>query len=416
MEELGELGPVDIVVGIPSYNSALTIGHVVKTAQAGLLKHLSGHKALIVNSDGGSKDGTTEIVQEAKGDTQSLIVIKHPLYPVHHLTTPYHGMPGKGNAFRTLFRVAELTEARALVVVDADLRSIKPEWFNLLMQPILAQDFDYVAPYYNRHKYEGTITSSIVYPLTRALYGRRIRQPIGGEFGISGRLARHFLTRDVWNTDVARYSIDIWMTTTAVAGNFRVCQSHLGARVHDSKDPGPDLSAMLVQVVGSVFNLMETFESVWQNVLGSLPAPLLGSPFGEGVQTVPVPVLQLIASFAQGVRDLRPIYETLYTAQQLKELDLCASLPVEKFALREELWVGLIYEAALAYHRREIDREHLLKSLAPLYLGWVASFAGQTENKSAAQSEDRIERLCLIYEQLKPYLINQWPLGAREKR
>jgi hypothetical protein len=162
--------------------------------------------------------------------------------------------------------------------------------------------------------------------------------------------------------------------------------------------------------------MMETYESVWRNVLGSLPAPLLGSPFEEDVKAVQVPKPQLVASFAQGVRDLRPIYETLYTAQQLKELDLCASIPVEKFALREELWVGLIYEAALAYHRREIDREHLLKSLAPLYLGWVASFAGQTENESAAQSNDRIERLCLIYEQLKPYLINQWPLGAREKR
>ena len=93
-----------------------------------------------------------------------------------------------------------------------------------------------------------------------------------------------------------------------------------------------------------------------------------------------------------------------------------AADPVQEFTLEDELWVGLIYDSALAYHRRVIDREHLLKSLAPLYLGWVASFARQTENEPAAPVEDRIERLCLVYEQLKPYLINQWPLETREKR
>ena len=45
-----------------------------------------------------------------------------------------------------------------------------------------------MSPSYFRHKYDGTITSSIVYPLMRALYGKRIRQPIGSDCGFSGRL------------------------------------------------------------------------------------------------------------------------------------------------------------------------------------------------------------------------------------
>ena len=113
--------------------------------------------------------------------------------------------------------------ARACAVVDSDLRSITPEWVQLLLEPVLDHRVDFVAPYYLRHKYDGTITNSIVYPLTRALYGRRVRQPIGGEFGMSGRLASHYLTRPVWETDVARYGIDIWMTTTAVGDGFAVC-------------------------------------------------------------------------------------------------------------------------------------------------------------------------------------------------
>ena len=415
-DELSTVGPVEIIVGIPSYNNAQTIGHVVQAAQAGLLSYFPDRKALIINSDGGSKDGTPEVVKQASIDAHSLMLVSHPLYPVHRLTTPYHGLPGKGSAFRTLFRIAEVTQARALVVVDADLRSITPEWFNLLLQPVLALGFDYVAPYYKRHKYDGTITNSIVYPLTRALYGRRIRQPIGGEFGISGRLAGHFLTRDVWNTDVARYGIDIWMTTTAIAENFRVCQSYLGAKIHDPKDPGSDLSVMLVQVVGSVFSLMETYDSVWRNVLGSLPAPLLGFPFEVGLEAVPINVQRTLASFQQGVRDLLPVYERVLTSQQVRELELCAVQGVDKFVLADELWVTIICSFALAYHRRVFDREHLVKSLTPLYLGWVTSFARQTENETSAQVDGRIEKLCLVYEQLKPYVINQWPLKTGEKR
>jgi hypothetical protein len=335
---------------------------------------------------------------------------------VHRLTTPYHGLPGKGSAFRTLFQIARAGQARALALVDADLRSITPQWLICLLEPILSQDFDYVAPYYKRHKYDGTMTNSIVYPLTRALYGRRVRQPIGGEFGISGRLASHFLNDKVWNTDVAHYGIDIWMTTTAIADNFKVCQSHLGAKIHDPEEQGLDLSAVLVQVVGSVFNLMETHDVAWRNVLGSLPVPLQGFPFEVEPEPASINLRRTFRSFQQGVRDLLPVYAQVFSSRQLQSLQSCAAEPAEVFTLEDELWVSLIYDLALAYHRRVMNREHLLKSLAPLYLGWVASFVRQTESDPAAQAERRIERLCLVFEQLKPYLINQWPLGSREKR
>ena len=408
-------GPVDIVVGIPSYNNARTIGHVVQAAQAGLLRYFPDRRALIVNSDGGSKDATRQMVEQSQLDTKALFV-SHSLHPVHRLTTPYHGLPGKGSAFRTIFRIAELTQAQALAVVDADLRSITPEWFDLLLRPVLEREFDYVAPYYKRHKYDGTITNSIVYPVTRALYGWRVRQPIGGEFGISGRLARHFASRDVWTTDVARYGIDIWMTTTAMAEGFRVCQSYLGAKIHDAKDPGADLSAMLVQVVGSVFSLMETYAAVWKAKEGSEPAPLFGFPFEVGLEPVPINLPRMLAAFGQGCRDLRPIYEKVISPDALQRLTECAGQPPESFVLPPEVWVRTIFDFALAYHRRTIDREHLLKSLTSLYLGWVASFARQTENETAAQVEDRIEELCLVYERLKPQLITQWSLQTAEKR
>ena len=50
----------DLVVGIPSFNNARTIGHVARAASAGLAKYFPGRQAVLVNSDGGSTDGTPD--------------------------------------------------------------------------------------------------------------------------------------------------------------------------------------------------------------------------------------------------------------------------------------------------------------------------------------------------------------------
>ena len=142
-------------------------------------KIFSDKRALIVNSDGGSKDGTPDIVRSATHD-HAAIFLSHPVYPIHRISMPYNGIPGKGSAFRALFRKAVELNAEACCVVDADLRSITPEWIELLLSPVIRKGFDFVAPLYSRHKYDGTITNSSVYPVTRTLYGRRVRQPIGG--------------------------------------------------------------------------------------------------------------------------------------------------------------------------------------------------------------------------------------------
>ncbi|HDZ84899.1 MAG TPA: glycosyltransferase, partial [Nitrospirae bacterium] len=278
-EKLKGIGEADILVGIPSFNNADTIGHVVRAVQAGFAKYFPDQRAILINSDGGSTDGTLEIVEKTViEDFQPLLIDQRQSF-LSKITTPYHGIPGKGSAFRTIFQIAKELNVKACAVVDSDLRSITPEWIDLLIRPVLNRNFDFVTPYYLRHKYDGTITNSIVYPVTRALYGQRIRQPIGGDFGFSGKLAEFYLSKDVWESDVARFGIDIWMTTTAVANDFRVCQSFLGAKIHAAKDPSSDLSAMLMQVVSALFMLMEEYPRRWQEVRSTDPVPMFGFEF-----------------------------------------------------------------------------------------------------------------------------------------
>jgi hypothetical protein len=403
---LRSIGSADILVGIPSYNNAATVGHVVRAVGAGLAKHFPKERAVLVNSDGGSSDDTTAIVARTAVDYQQLLIADQESV-LHRIVTPYHGIPGKGSAFRTIFEIARRLNARACAVVDADLRSISPEWIEMLLRPVLEEGYDYVAPFYLRHKYDGTITNSLAYPLTRALYGRRIRQPIGGEFGFSGDLAAHYVEQQVWDSEVARFGIDIWMTTEAIANGARVCQSFLGAKIHNPKDPASDLSAMLRQVVGSLFASMERHADVWSIVEGSQAVPLFGFPYEVGVEPVHVDVDTMVAHFQQGLHDLRPIWKRILAAgtfEQLFDLNHGAS----DCRLPDDLWSRVVFDAAVSYHQQALPHEHLLKSLTPLYLGRTAFFVLATQGLTSAEAEQTIEHLCVTFENHKPYLRSRW--------
>ncbi len=366
-------------------------------------------RTLVVNSDGGSTDGTPELVTALHLAPAEVLLIDHPLYPVHRLSFPYHGIPGKGSAFRCIFEFARITGATACAVVDSDLRSISPEWVHLLLAPIVEQGFDYVAPYYVRHKHDGTITNNLVYPLTRALYGQRVRQPIGGDFGISARLLSYYLARDVWDSDVARFGIDIWTTTTAICGGFKVGQVYLGTKLHDAKDPGADLSSMLVQVLGTVFSLMEEYEEIWRSTTGSVPTPLMGFRFAAGVEPITVDVPRMVSRFRSGVDNLGDVWGGIFDQPDLLALRRLGT-DGGRFCLPDGLWVRLVYSLAAAYHRRVIDRQHLIRLSLPLYLARVASFVNEVAAMDDQAVEDRLEALCLEFEVKKPFLVDRWRL------
>ena len=407
-DQIEKIGAADIIVGIPSFNNARTIGHVVRAVQAGLAKYFPSHKTVIVNSDGGSSDGTIDVVQNTAAVDFSTILLHHRVEPISRIAFPYSGIPGKGSAFRSIFEIAKMLDAKACVVVDSDLRSITPEWIELLVKPVLSGGFDYVAPLYHRHKFDGTITNSIVYPLTRALYGKRVRQPIGGDFGFSGRLAQFYLTKDVWESDVARFGIDIWMTTTAMANGFKIAQSFLGAKIHDAKDPGADLSSMLYQVVSAAFDLMESYANTWAPIRGSEPVTTFGFEYTVGLEHVNVNTGRMLSLFREGLKNLREIWLEILGAGDFMEVERLGTLADNEFCFPIGLWTRVIYDYAIAFHQKKLPAEHLIKSLTPLYLGKTASFILAAKDMEGAEAEAEIEKLCMEFENNKDYLVTSW--------
>ncbi|MEQ6341371.1 MAG: glycosyl transferase family 2 [Gammaproteobacteria bacterium] len=407
-EQIKKIGAADIIVGIPSFNNARTIGHVVRAAQAGLAKYFPSHRAVIVNSDGGSNDGASDAVLNISAVDFNTILLHHRVEPISKIVFPYSGIPGKGSALRSIFEIAQALDAKACVVVDSDLRSITPEWIELLVKPVLHGGFDYVAPLYHRHKFDGTITNSIVYPLTRTLYGKRVRQPIGGDFGFSGKLAQFYLSKDVWQSDVARFGIDIWMTTTAIANGFKIAQSFLGAKIHDAKDPGADLSSMLYQVVSATFDLTEGYADVWNPIRGSEAVTTFGFEYTVGLEHVNVNAARMLNLFREGLKNLREIWLNILGAGDFMEVERLGALADNEFCFPIGLWTRVIYDYTIAFHKKKLPAEHLIKSLTPLYVGKTASFILAAEHMDGTEVETEIEKLCIEFENNKDYLVTRW--------
>jgi len=396
-KRLEEIEQADILVGIPSYNNQGTIEHVIQMVTHGLNRHYKNLRSVIMVADGGSTDDTREVTKEfqIKPWQEKIISI-------------YRGPGGKGSAFRSIFESAKRLKVKACMVVDSDLRSITSDWVKYLLDPVLEHGYEYVSPVYSRYKYDGTITNNIVYNLTRTLYGLRVRQPIGGDFAFVGDLAANYIEQDVWETDVARYGIDIWMTTNAITSNFKICQSNLGVKIHDAKDPAESLGPMFRQVVHTLFVLMEQHEGFWKSVRGSRTVPIFGLKEFLEPEPIKVNLGRLVTEYNTGFKQFKSLYKDIFCPDCYEEIKRCASLSKTKFIMTGETWVKILYETAATFHRWTHNRTQLVNLVTPLYLGRVASFINQTKDMNSTQAEEVVEEQARIFEEDKDYLIQIW--------
>lgn len=394
----------EIVVGIPSFNEAESIAYVVSKIDLGLTQFYEKKKSVIVNVDNFSPDGTKDTFLKIKSRT-----------PKIYCSTA-KGVRGKGRNIKNLFQVGVELGAGVILMVDADLKSITPLWIQYFTEPIY-MGYDYVIPIYVRHKYDGTITNNITYPLTRVLYGLRTRQPIAGDFCFSGRLARAFLTEKTWNRNVSEFGIDIWMTTIAIARGFNVCQTFLGApKSHRAKDPSGHLGPMFYQVVGTLFDLAVDFEYLWKDTSTSRPTSIFG--FGLGVKEDPpivdVTEKNLLSQFQKGSRKYGKMWEKVIAEINLEDLLKNLKREVEDVSLPADLWARILFDYIVAYRDESELRDELLLSLIPIYFLRTLGFINGTRELDTKDAEDYLDVECRKMENEKYYLIAKWNQTPRK--
>ncbi|MEP7361401.1 MAG: hypothetical protein ABI744_07470 [Chloroflexota bacterium] len=308
---------------------------------------------------------------------------------------------------RTLLRqlsvIGGLAGARGYGLVGAPPEGITPATIHALADPVINLQIDLALPSYSRHRFDGLINRGVVYPLVRALYGKRADGQLGVDFGLSARMLSALIGQD----DRPGPRPSIWLLTEAIERNFQVCQAHVGTFL-PPVETSSELSTSLARVLGSLFDDMEQHASLWQRVRGSQPLQTFGDAVAPPDEPRPVDVRTMVESFRLGVLNLPDIWMRVLPPASLIELGRLARVPLDQFRLPDALWARIVFDFALGHRLRVINRDHLLRAMTPLYLAWVASFMLEVCDASRGGVRDRLERLCLAFEAEKPYVIARW--------
>jgi hypothetical protein len=392
------LGPVEALVAVTALNQARTAGGVVDAAAAGLGRGFAGRKAAVLFVDGGSQDGTFEAVGHRPADGGAV-----PVASVRVV-----GRPGRGRAVLTALAAARHVGARATSVVDAGLVSLAPEWVEALLAPALGGDADYVSPVYARALTEGTLTTNLLAPLVRSLFGKRLQEVLGGCAGVSAALLDTLPPAEEWDDEPTGQGAEIRLLGQALAGQQAVVEVHLGRKQLDPGVAPTDLAHTLVDAVGPLFRLMERDPGVWQDVRGSVPVPRRGQAGPKAPPAGDVRPDRMVRAFHLGLKDLLPLWEQAVSDETLSHLYPLGLLGPDDFRFPPPLWARVVADFAVAHHERRLPRDHLLRALTPLYLGRIAAFVLETQAGSSPGGADALERVGSAFEAEKSILSARW--------
>ena len=407
--KLAEIGSSALIVGVPTFKNGKTVARVVETTARGLTS-LTALNPVIAVVDGGSSDNTLYAANSVA------------LPPgVRRVSGLYYGMVGKGSGVHALLEMARAFRARGVIVLEADLESVEPNWVERLAAPVLSREFDYAAPYYTRLLPGGAVTDLIAYPLTRALYGVDVRQPMGGDFSLSGELAAKLAGRDVWETDVAKHGVDIWLTTVVINEDVRGCQVRLGYKSDYSREPLLSLDPTFVQSVGTCFRMLEIYRRRWRESRIFRNFPLVGASNGHSPRSparpeparVPTgsPSSATAEAFAEafrsGAKRHGRAWRSALAPSNLQLVRALADQPSGPYQLNADLWTRIVFDFAVVYNKGEGDPDKVVAWLLPIYFARIATLLKASEGKPE-KIEQMVQEQAQVFSQRKDYLVQRW--------
>jgi hypothetical protein len=415
-ELLGDLiavGQVDVLVGLPTLNHADSVGPALKAAHLAFNNHFARERTVLLNSDGGSTDGTTDLVRNAPLADSDTLLASHSLRTRHRISAPYHGVPGKAGAIRTIFAAADLLQARAVAVLDPEVVSVTDESLAALLRPVLADGIDFVSPAYARHPLDGPLVSQVVRPMFRSTYGPRLQEPLAGEFACSGRFAASCLASPDWESDALRVGIDLWLSAVAAVGPFRIAEARLGPRDLAPR-PRPGTASLVAQVFEALFSCLRLHESTWTARVRAEPVPAYGQPASLAAgRSVAIDVARDAALFREGVAALEHMLSRALRPATLEALRAGAASAAPAASVPASLWAAVVGELAVAHRHAALSRDHLVQAAVPLYLGRLAAFASSVEGQPEGRVERELEELSLHFERFRPELVSLWTAPVR---
>ena len=396
-EKIEQIESADVVVGILA-----DLDHPDIVSLCESLQKLAGSPRLAVlrNEKGGNAPPPDSELAEMRAFP---FLVSWPLLQPDAAGAPILNLFA---AFQAVYAASEKLGARACCIVVSKLENASAGWISELAKPLLERNIDLVLPRYAPHKLEGLLNFGVISPLMRSLYGKRIQNPMGPDLGVSQRLFRKMLVAEGKAKLKAAHPLAS-LVPEAASENLQVCEVHVGARIYPPTD-WTNISSRIAQVLGPVFLDIERNAVFWQRMRGSVPVPSIGEPGLVPQDPGPLEIGRMIESFQLGNRDLQEIWGFVLPPSTLFELRKLSRLAADQFHMPDELWARIVYDFALAHRLRAISRDHLLKSMTPLYLAWVASYAQDIKKDGDLTVDQRLESLSVAYESCKSYFVARW--------
>ncbi len=377
----------EIVVGIASYNEADAIDYPARQADLGLQKYFPDKKCVILNCDNHSPDNTRDAFLATETKTPKIFVSTPP------------DTPGKGYNFENMFRKTYELGARKIICVDADLESITPEWIKYFTDP-LDEGYDYVTPLYARHKYDGTITNNICFPIVYGLLNMNIRQPIGGDFALNQDLANYLILQP-WHRTTEQYGIDIFLSMNAILGGFKVAQTGLGAKIH--KPSAPKLGPMFLQVVGTAFLTILKNRHKWRTLNSIQETKVFGLQKMDKAQDLDIDRDAIKDKAIKGFALQKEQIRNNLKPETFKKLEPMFSS--QNIVIDADIWVDIVYEMMAAF-KQASDRVAVTESLRPLYFGRAFTFMNDTWEMDTPEAEKVIFEQAGLFNEKRSYMID----------
>lgn len=390
-----EIKNLDIIVGVLCKNVETTVLNVLNVINEGLHQSFPDYKKAIVVSVGSSTDKTMEVMN-----------LFQPYSSVSKIVCQDITEGGKGAGVLTIFEIAHETQAKCVVLIDGDLLSIKPVWIPTITNPIIFGRADLTVPYYIRHKYDAVITNNLVYPLTRALYGLDIRQPIAGEFALSKNLYEILREHPLFPLD---FGIDIFIVTVAAVKEMRIKEGLYSLKIHESTlrylEPEKILVPMFKKVTRTMFDLAKYYEVFWKTRSRIITKSFYQKSYSKKPVPVKININKLKQSFIEEYLSKKDIIIKILPEDIMTTLDNTVN---NHGFFDADLWSKIVYNflAAYKYAGDNIIKISILDSLKTLWIGRFVSYVKETENMDISESELVLQKQAETFEKNFNYLLS----------
>ncbi len=307
--------------------------------------------------------------------------------------------------FVSAYQLASKNKVRAILMLGPESGSLASSAIRDLANAVLTTPTDLAVSCYNLPPHAGLVNSSILFPLTRALFASRVRFPLAVDLALSLRMAERLASAAHRFTALDQGEAPLWPINEAAVAGFTIDQIDVGPRVQP-QPAGPDLNTIFPLVTGSLFADIDAKAAFWQR-FRQLP------PMGDSLPISHVPssdaaadIAPMLQAFRLAYTNLHEIWSLVLPPNSLLGLKRLSATDAADFRMPESLWARIVFDFLLAHRLRTINRGHLLGALIPLYMAWVASHINITN--SGTTSESHIEAVAAAFEADKTYMVSRW--------